>query len=59
MKHPLSQYLIAVAVVWIVILCVAWFTGGEQRFKPLAMVFGGFVIGMVAMYIAMHVYSWK
>jgi hypothetical protein len=58
-KPPLSRYVIAVAVVWAVILGVMWFLGDKARFQKLALVGFGFGLGMLAMYIAVHVYRWK
>ncbi len=55
---PLIQYVIAVTVVWTIILFAAWFMDGGARFKTFAMVCGGFAVGMLAMYIAMHLYKW-
>ena len=47
-KHPLWMYVIGVLVVF-----------DRERFATFAHVCGGFLLGMFAMYIAMHVYSWK
>jgi hypothetical protein len=55
---PLSQYIIAVTVVWAIILCATWFMDGGARFKTFALICSGFAIGMLAMYIAMHIYAW-
>ncbi len=56
MKPSLNHYIIGVAVVWAIILCAAWFINNGVRFKTFAQVCGGFAIGMLAMYLAMHVY---
>ncbi len=58
-KRPLYIYVIAVAIVWAVILGVAWFSGGTASFKTFSSVCGGFALGMLAMYIAVHLYKWK
>lgn len=55
---PLTNYIIAVTVVWAVILLVTWFLDGGARFKTFALICSGFAIGMLAMFIAMHVYKW-
>ena len=57
-SQPLYVYVIAVAIVWAAILSGAWFFGGGTRFRTFALVGGGFAIGMLAMYIAMHLYKW-
>ena len=52
-QHPLSQYVIAVLIVWAVILAGVW-VFDRERFATFAHVCGGFLLGMCAMYIAMH-----
>ncbi len=56
-RAPLIVYVIAVAVVWAVILGVLWFLGDIARFQTFALVCTGFALGMLAMYIAVHVYK--
>ena len=56
-RFPLSVYVIGVAVVWAVILGVMWFLGDIARFQTFALVCLGFALGMLAMYIAVHVYK--
>ena len=57
-QHPLSQYVIAVLIAWVAILIGMWFFDRE-RFATFAHVCSGFLLGMCAMYIAMHLYRWK
>ena len=54
---PLRVYVMGVAVVWAVILGGMWFFWGLARFHTFALVCFGFALGMLAMYIAMHVYK--
>jgi peptidoglycan/LPS O-acetylase OafA/YrhL len=56
-RFPLIVYVIGVAVVWAVILGVMWFFGDIARFQTFALVCLGFALGMLAMYIAVHVYK--
>ena len=56
-RIPLIVYVIAVAVVWAVLLGVMWFLGDIARFQTFALVCLGFALGMLAMYIAVHVYK--
>ena len=56
-RFPLIVYVIAVAVVWAVLLAVMWFLGDIARFQTFALVCFGFALGMLAMYIAVHVYK--
>ena len=56
-RFPLIIYVIGVAVIWVVILGVMWFLGDVARFQTFALVCLGFGLGMIAMYIAVHVYK--
>lgn len=58
-KRPLYVYVIGVAVVWAVILGTMWFFGHTASFHTFALVCLGFALGMLAMYIAVHLYTWK
>jgi len=56
-RFPLIVYVTAVAVVWAVLLAVMWILGDVVRFQTFALVCLGFALGMLAMYIAMHLYK--
>ena len=56
-RVPLIVYVIGVAVVWAVVLGLAWFIGGPASFNTLALVCIGYALGMLAMYIAVHIYK--
>jgi hypothetical protein len=58
-KTPIQVYVIGVIIVMAVILCLARFVGGGIHFKKILIFFSGFLIGMLAMYIAVHLYKWK
>jgi hypothetical protein len=53
----LTRYVTAVFVVIAGVLCIAWFIGSEEQFKRMAVFFAGFLVGMLAMYIATRVYA--
>ena len=53
----LMRYVTAVFVVIAGVLCIAWFIGSEEQFKRMAVFFAGFLVGMLAMYIATRVYA--
>jgi len=53
----LNRYIIAVVLVWAVILTVARLFGSSERFKTMSIFCAGFLIGMLAMWIAVHVYK--
>ena len=55
-RPPLIVYLIGVATAWAAILSLAWLIGDLALLNTLAFVCAGFALGMLAMYIAMHVY---
>jgi hypothetical protein len=56
---PLIRYVVAVLIVWAIVLCLAWLIGGIARFKIVAVFCAGFLFGMLAMYIAVHIYAWR
>jgi hypothetical protein len=58
-KRPLYVYIIGVAVVWLAILCAAWFLAGGVHFSGALALCFMFGLGMLAMYIAVHIYRWK
>jgi len=53
----LSRYIISVIIVWAIILTVVKFFGSSERFKTMCIFCAGFLIGMLAMWIAVHVYK--
>lgn len=48
---------LALFVGWAVVFVIAYYVYVPTRGQPALQVFGGFLIGMVAMYIATHVYG--
>ena len=56
-RFPLIVFLVGVAVVWAVILGAMWFLGDIARFQVFALVCIGFALGMLAMYIDVHLYK--
>jgi len=58
-KRPLWVYIIGVAVVWAIILASSWFEVIWTPFSSVVAVCAGFFLGMLAMYIAVHLYRWK
>ena len=57
-KRPLYVYVIGVAVVWVIILALSWFGVIWKPFRDVVSVCGGFWIGMLAMFIAVHLYRY-
>jgi len=55
-KYPLGLYVVGVIIVLVLINCIAWFVGGEVKLKSFELLSGGFLLGMLAMYIAVHLY---
>lgn len=58
-KRPLYVYVIAVAIVWAIILACSWAGIIWVPFHDVVTVCAGFALGMLAMYIAVHLYKWK
>ncbi len=57
LQSRLARYVIAVLVVWAVIFGVGYCVTGPTPGRPLLHVFGGLLLGMLAMYIAMRVHA--
>lgn len=55
--RPLYGYVIAVLIVWMLIL-IGMRLWAPDRFRTFAIFCAGFFIGMLAMYIAVHIYRW-
>jgi hypothetical protein len=53
----LGRYVIAVVVTWLLILVVSYFFFSPTPGRPFLHVFGGFMLGMLAMYIAIRIYG--
>lgn len=51
----LSLYIIGVIVTLVIVNFIAWHVGGETRLKRVELFSTGFLLGMLAMYIAVHV----
>jgi hypothetical protein len=58
-RFPLSLYATGVMIVLVLINCIAWFVGGVARLKNVEIFSSGFLLGMLAMYTAVHIYWWK
>jgi uncharacterized BrkB/YihY/UPF0761 family membrane protein len=56
-KSRFDVYVIGLFVVWILLFVIGYFVYGPTRGHPALQVFGGFLLGMVAMHIATHVYG--
>jgi uncharacterized membrane protein len=57
--NTLTAYVIGVLSVWAVIFAVGYFLHGSTPGRPILHVFGGFLLGMLSMYIATRVYPSK
>jgi hypothetical protein len=53
----LGRYVIGVLVAWIVVFVIGYFRYGSTPGHPALHVFGGFLLGMLSMYIATRFYS--
>jgi hypothetical protein len=58
-KRPLSVYVIGVIIALAIVNYMAWLTGGEAKLRVSELVSCGFLLGMLAMYVAVHLYRWK
>ena len=55
-RYPLSLYVTGVIIVLAIVNFIAWFMG---RGMSISIFSAGFLVGMLAMYIAVHLYRWK
>ncbi len=55
-RHTLTTYVVAVIIVMAIVIGVFWLTG-DARTQRVLTFFIGFICGMIAMYIAVHVYA--
>jgi len=58
-KYPLGLYVIGVIIALALINYIAWSVGGVTKLESFALHSGSFLLGMLAMYIAVHIYRWK
>jgi hypothetical protein len=56
-KSRFDKYMIGVFVGWILLFVIGYYFYGTARGHPALQVFGGFLLGMLAMHIATHVYG--
>jgi hypothetical protein len=57
--NTLTAYVIGVLIVWAAIFAVGYFLKGSTPGHPALHVFGGFLLGMLSMYIATRLYPSK
>ena len=58
-KYPLGLYVAAVMVVLVIVNYFAWLIRGNSSLGSIGIFSIGFLVGMLAMYIAVHLYRWK
>jgi len=58
-KYPLSLYVVSVIIVLVLFNCIVLYVGGGAKQKSVELGSFGFLLGMLAMYIAVHLYRWK
>jgi hypothetical protein len=55
-QRTLTTYVIAVVIVLAAVTGIRWLAGGYEGAAKMLIFSAGFLFGMIAMYIAMHVY---
>lgn len=56
--HTLAAYVIGVVVVFGLLVSLSWLKGGRMQARHMTIFAIGFLVGMLAMFIAVHVYSY-
>ena len=59
MKRPLWQFGISVVIALAIVNLIAWRIDSEAVLRASELVSIGFLLGMFAMYVAMHLYRRK
>ena len=55
-RKSLAAYIVGVVLVWVMIFAVAYIGHGPTPGYPLLYIFGGFVLGMISMYIGIRLH---
>ncbi len=55
-QRTLASYVAAVVIVLAIVTGIRWLMGGYEAAAKMLIFSAGFLFGMVAMYIAMHIY---
>lgn len=58
-RYPLWIYVVGVVIVLAIVNYIAWLTGGAEKLGAVESLSAGFLLGMLAMYIAVHIYRWN
>jgi len=58
-KRSLGVYVVGVIVALVIVNSVVWYMGRMEELHDVELISVGFLLGMLAMYIAVHLYRWK
>ena len=58
-KRPLWLYVVGVIIALVIVNFISWMIGGAARLHTVELVSVEFLLGMLAMYIAVHLYRWE
>jgi hypothetical protein len=59
MKRSLWVYIVGVVIALAIVNSIAWRVDSTATLHTSLSVSGGFLLGLLAMYIAVHLYRWK
>jgi hypothetical protein len=58
-KISLGVYVVGVIVALVIVNFIVWYMGRVAELHNVELLSVGFLLGMLAMYIAVHLYRWK
>ena len=58
-KRSLWVFVIGVIVVLVIVNWITFMVGGLDKFLKIGIFSAGYLVGLIAMYLAVHLYRWK
>ena len=58
-KRSLGAYVVDVIIALIIVNFIVWYMGRLEEMHSMKLISVDFLLGMLALYIAVHLYRWK